>query len=133
MDTKEYSEAITEVLDIIKHLDEDQIEQIPLDFIKNLKERQSTTYVPNIDYTKPLQENKLKCKTKVILAIIYRDYLCNEEEQKEFDNQLKIKEEKTNNDIFSNRVEHTEDKLKLVPYEKKKSLFRKILDSILKK
>ena len=60
INTKDYSEAITEVLDIIKHLDEEQIEQIPLDFIKMLKERQSTTYIPNIDYTKPLLENKLK-------------------------------------------------------------------------
>ncbi len=126
--TKEYGEAAVEVLDIIKHMDEDQIDLIPLDFIQKLKEKQLEGYNANIDYTKPLEENTLKHTTKAMLALIYRDYLCTTDEEKiEFNNTLKNKSyKKINTNMFEKRVEDTDSQLKLVPVEKKKSIFEKI-------
>ena len=133
--TKEYGEAAVEVLDIIKHMDEDQIDLIPLDFIQKLKEKQLEGYNANIDYTKPLEENTLKHTTKVMLALIYRDYLCTTDEEKiEFNNTLKNQSyKKFNTNMFEKRVEDTDSQLKLVPVEKKKSIFEKIFYKFFKK
>ena len=87
--TKEYSEAIVEVLDVLRNLDEETISRIPLSFIRSLNEKKSKTYKSNIDFSKDLKENELKHQTKVILALIYRDYICEtEEEREEFDSKL---------------------------------------------
>ena len=133
--TKEYGEAAVEVLDIIKHMDEDQIDLIPLDFIQKLKEKQLEGYNAKIDYKKPLSENTLKHTTKVMLALIYRDYLCTTDEEKiEFNNTLKNQSyKKFNTNMFEKRVEDTDSQLKLVPVEKKKSIFEKIFYKFFKK
>lgn len=131
INTKEYSEAIVEVLDIIKHMDEDVIELIPIEFIKRLNEQKSSTYIANIDYRKPLEENDLKHTTKVLLALIYRDYICTDDEREDFDGILKENENKRYNpNIFENKKE---SELRLVPVEIKKNIFQKIVDKLFKR
>ena len=132
IDTNEYSEAIVEVLDVIQHMDEYEIDKIPLEFIKTLNEKKSSTYKSKIDFTKSLQENELKHTTKVILTLIYRDYICTTEERKELDQLLK-KTEEYKADIFEHKIEKTENELKLIPIERKKNLFQKIFDKLLRR
>lgn len=132
IDTKEYGEAIAEVIEILQNMDDYYIEKIPLEFIRSLKEKKSPTYEPKIDFTKELNENELKHQTKVILALIYLDYLCEtEEEKKEFRRLLKNPQENTT-DIFNKDVIQDEN-LDLIPFEEKKSLFQKILNKIFKR
>ena len=74
--SKDLSEAAVDVLEIIKYMDDSLINEIPLDFIKNLKQKSSKTYKSQIDFSKPLEENELSYTTKVLLTLLYRDYLC---------------------------------------------------------
>jgi hypothetical protein len=57
-----------------------------------LKENASKTYRPELDHTQNIKDMQLKVKTKAILAIIYRNFWCDSEQQKEFDNILKNNE-----------------------------------------
>jgi len=75
---KEFSEAAVDVLEIIKNMDEYLISQIPLDLIKSLRAKCSSTYKSQIDFSKPLEENNLSYATKILLTVLYRDYLCEE-------------------------------------------------------
>ena len=102
-----YREAFTEVNEILKYLSEDLLKKIPKEFIDNIKENMSTSYVLKYDNTKGINEQNLKQETRAILSVIYRDYICDEEIKKEiiqkdrkewFD--LETKKEHGNIDVF---------------------------------
>ena len=137
INTKEYSEAAAEVLDIIRHMDDEMIEMIPLDFIKSLKEKKSETYVSKIDFTKEIEENDLKYATKVILTLMYRDYFCDEEEKKELDKILKInadeKSKKYDVELFKNKNVDNEEEKQLIKIEKEENFIKKILHKLFNK
>ena len=78
-----YREAFTEVNEILKYLSEDLLKKIPKEFIDNIKENMSTSYVLKYDNTKGINEQNLKQETRAILSVIYRDYICDEETKKE--------------------------------------------------
>ena len=128
--TKEYSEAIVEVLDVLRNLDEETISRIPLSFIRSLNEKKSKTYKSNIDFSKDLKENVLKHQTKVILALIYRDYICEtEEEREEFDSKL-LKSYKNADEIFTNKQETINTQNKMILYEQESNFFKKIINKL---
>ena len=79
----EYSEAIVEVLDIIKHSEQDIVKKIPTKLMEFFENNKSTTYRINLDHTKTIDEMNLKSKTRDIISMIYFNYLCNEKEKKE--------------------------------------------------
>lgn len=81
--TELYREAFTEVNEILKYLSEDLLKKIPNEFIDNIKENMSTSYVLKYDNTKGINEQELKQETRAILSVIYRDYICNEDMKKE--------------------------------------------------
>ena len=102
-----YREAFTEVNEILKYLSEDLLKKIPKEFIDNIKENMSTSYVLKYDNTKGINEQNLKQETRAILSVIYRDYICDENIKKEiiqkdrkewFD--LETKKEHGNIDVF---------------------------------
>lgn len=73
-------QAFCEVYDVINHMDKQMQEKIPnnfKDFIKNEKE---INYAPKIDYSKDFK-TQISKETKVILSLIYRDYLCSKQEK----------------------------------------------------
>lgn len=72
-----YKEAIAEVLDILEHTREEDVEKIAPAFIEYLKTNVSTTYKPNLDHTKRIKNMKLRKETLGILAIINKKYWCN--------------------------------------------------------
>lgn len=108
----EYSEAIAETLDILKHTKKEDVDKIPPKFMEFLQANCSKTYKPELDHTQKIKDMKLKHKTKVILAIIYKKYWCNSEQKKEFDRILKeneikrqkeLREKYNPDDIFKKR------------------------------
>lgn len=139
----EYSEAMVEVLDILDNSEEGLYEKIPKTVIEFWKKNKSSTYKPNLDHSKTLNEMDLKEKTKDIITMIYLNYLCNDVERK---NTVKVIEkneqiyqeelmEKYNpNDIFKKRnQEKVEENVKdLVVVKEKKFIFTKILNFIKK-
>ena len=112
MVTKELSEAAVEFNCILEYTSEElknKIPQIFLDFLKNI---QSQTYKFEYDKTKKLNEQNLKSQTRGLIALVYQDYICNENEKSEYLRKAKKiimqKEEDKRNlynpdDIFKNR------------------------------
>ena len=77
---QEYKEAFTEVNEIIKMMPDELVNKIPSKFREMMVEEKDKIYIPNIK--EPLEKCKLKNETIIILGLIYRDFLCPEEERK---------------------------------------------------
>ena len=132
----EYSEAITETLDILKHTKKEDVDKISSKFIDFLNANASKTYKPELDHTKNIKDMQLKHKTKAILAIIYIKYWCDSEKQEQFNRVLKeneIKREKelrkkyNPDNLFKNsksKIETVDNSVSMVEY--KESIFIKI-------
>lgn len=132
----EYKEAITEVLDILYNSDEDLLGKIPQKLIEFWERNKSNTYKPNLNHDLPLSEMNLKNKTKSIIAMIYLNYICEDDEKKSLKHILKNNEdfyqqelrEKYNPDnLFKNKetkIETVENTVSMVEY--KDSIFTKI-------
>lgn len=134
----EYCEAITEVLEIINHLEENDKLKIPNEIISFYEKNKSKTYIPNINFEEEdFSKLNIHNKTREILAGIYIDYLCtNEDEKKSYIDKLKkieynYEENKKQNfdpdTIF--KKEPISDDLSLVNIEKQ-NIFTKILNKI---
>ena len=76
---KEYEEAFAEVDEILQIMPIDLLIKIPLQFKKVISENRSQNYIPKIK--EPIKEEDLKYETRVILGIIYRDFLADPEER----------------------------------------------------
>lgn len=76
----EYMEAFTEVYEIFKLMPKELFNKVPKKFYEMIEEERSKEYCPNIK--EPLEQQKLKNETIIILGLIYRDYLCSPEEKK---------------------------------------------------
>jgi len=90
----EYSEAIVEVLDILYNSEDSIEEKIPKELIEFWQNNKSTTYKPNLDHSKSLNEMNLKNKTKSLITMIYLNYLCDDVEKEKIQLILKNNEEK---------------------------------------
>ena len=77
---QEYKEAFTEVNEIIKMMPYELVNKIPTKFLEMIEEERDTEYNPNIQ--EPLEKQKLKNETIIILGLIYRDFLCTPEQRK---------------------------------------------------
>lgn len=109
-----YSEAAVEVLDILKHTREEDVNKIPRKFIEFLENNKSETYIADLDHTKTIKEMELKPKTQALLGLIYLKYWADEEGKRAFkkkakENEIKYQEElreKYNTDnLFKNKKE----------------------------
>ena len=136
MVNEEYAIAMSETLDILNHTAKEDVNKISAKFMKYLNDNASKKYKPNLDHSKKISEMQLKEKTKIFLAIIYRQFWCDGDKKKEFDNTLKNNEikyqselrEKYNPDnLFKNKVskiETLENSVAMVEY--KESILTKI-------
>ena len=140
----ELSEGISETLDILNHMSVSDVSKISNKFMNFLEKNKSKDYVPNLDHSKKLYEMNLKEKTKAILATIYLNYWCNDEQKEEYKKILKENEAKYQkelrdkydpNNIFKKSNMKTtieentiEEKLSITEY--KESIFKKIINKI---
>ena len=77
---QEYKEAFTEVNEIIKMMPDELVNKIPSKFREMLEDERDKEYNPNIQ--EPLEKCKLKNETIMILGLIYRDFLCSQDEKR---------------------------------------------------
>ena len=77
---QEYNEAFTEVNEIIKMMPDELVNKIPSKFREMLEDERNKEYNPKIQ--EPLEECKLKNETIIILGLIYRDFLCSQDEKR---------------------------------------------------
>ena len=114
-----YKKAFKEVDEIFKIMPESFVDKIPNSFKKLISSEMDINYEPNIK--EPLEEVELLVDTKIILGLIYRDFLCSVEERKRL--QKKDSEELQKNleeiqkkydvsNIFKNDIKN-EEKIKL--------------------
>ena len=116
MSSIEFSEGVTETLDILKHMDKSYTDKIPKKFKDFLEKNKSDSYIPHLDHSKKIKEMNLKEKTKDILATIYMNYWCNAEQKENYIKTLKQNEEKYQEElkekynpdnIFKNKTQKT--------------------------
>lgn len=78
---KAYEEAFAEVDEILKIMPIELLTKIPIKFRNIISENKANDY--KIEIQEPLNEEKLKEETIVILGLIYRDFLASPEEREE--------------------------------------------------
>ena len=120
--------AYAEIDEILNLLEDDYRERVPKKVRDFFKEEKMKDYHPEIDIEKPLIEQNLKRETMVLLSILYLNYWCeNEKEKQRFLNELdkneeekKELEEKYNPDnLFKKKQdESTENNLQIIEYKK---------------
>ena len=146
--SEEYKIATTEVLSILEYLPQSIVDKIPNKFKEFLKENSIPDYNPRFDYSLGLDKIHLKHKTKLLLAMIYKNYICSEEEQIEYNKILYQNEENYQNylrekynpdDIFKTAEKHEnitveipENNSNTALIEYKESLFTKFKNFIFK-
>lgn len=127
MVTKEFAEASAEINEILKYMPKEEVEKIPSKLREFFKEVASKDYVTNINPDLPLDKQQIKEKTKDIIALIYRNYWCSEEERKELDQKLiendrkfeeELREKYNPDNIFKNNVTTTKKEESEVKEEK---------------
>ena len=77
---EEYRIAFTEVNEIMKLMPIELINKIPRKFREMIEEEKDNNYIPDIK--EPIEKCKLKNETIIILVLIYRDFLCSQDERK---------------------------------------------------
>ncbi len=140
---KEYKEAFCEVNEIIQLMPDELINKIPSQFRKMIEEEREKTYNPNIQ--EPLEKQKLKNETIIILGLIYRDFLCSPEERKQLQEkdaielqevQQKLEEETRQKYNIDNILKKNEKELQIKQenqvaiVEYKESILKRIINKI---
>ena len=144
----EYREAFTEIYEIFKLMPQELLNKIPIKFYEMIKEERDTEYIANIK--EPLEKQKLKNETIIILGLIYREFLCSPEEKKrlqekdamqlqEIEKALEdeIRQKYNPDDIFKNKInkqrpQQEENALIVVEEKWYKKIFN-IIKSLFKK
>ena len=94
-----------------------KISQKLKDFIENNK---AENYSSNINPTVPLKEQILKKATKAMLGIIYRDYLCSEEQRRKLlenekteieEYERELREKYNPDNLFKNKTKEVEEEI----------------------
>ena len=141
---QEFKETAVELNSIFDNMSTDILNKIPLKIRNFFKNNASSTYSFKYDKTKSLNEQNIKDKTRGIIAILYRDYICNDDERKEYNEiytdflnkQEEEKRAKYNpNDIFkkekNEKIEISENTNYLKPIDNKTNLIKRIFSKII--
>ena len=117
MENIEYSNSLYQINEILKYMEPNLKARIPKKFISYFENNKSQEYNWNIDKSLPLEKQDLLPTTKEILAVLYKDFICDDVERVKLektlsDNEIKYQEElreKYNPDnIFKDRQKSTE-------------------------
>lgn len=134
-----YMDAFSEVDAILNIMPSNLYNKIPLKFRQMISEYKNNSYNPRIE--EPVENFELKDESKIILSLIYRDFLCSDEEkerlkardaQKLQEEEEQLREKYNPDNIFNNRkaenVEAVTEPVAMVEY--KESFFTRILNRI---
>ena len=143
MENIEYSNSLYQINEILKYMEPNLKARIPKKFISYFENNKSQEYNWNIDKSLPLEKQDLLPTTKEILAVLYKDFICDDVERVKLEktlsnNEIKYQEElrkKYNPDnIFKDRQKSTEyvetqkENTEIAAY--KESFFSKIISKI---
>lgn len=136
MITKEQSMAYTELIEVLKYMSKEDVDKLPKDILDFYQTNMDTSYNFKVDTSKPFDEQILLEKTKIVLAILFRDYWATDAQREKikkketYDNNL-LEEEKrekyANYDLFNKKKSQEVETTALVEY-KKEPWYNKFLD-----
>ena len=125
--------SLSEVYDIIMQSGEKIKNKIPAQFIVFLDKNRNKNYTVNINYNKNINDQKLLKNTRILLSLIYRDYLVDEKNRRML---LETEKEKIKDkyEIQWKRHKTTDEKnnKEQLMIIKKQTVLEKIIDTIKK-
>lgn len=139
----EYSKAIAEVLDILKHTNREDVNKISPEFMSFLKDNAAKNYIPQFNHTNSITSLNLNEKTIGILSVINSQFWCTPEQKELFDSKLmenerryqeELRKKYNPDDIFKDKQRNVQNQqiknanTSIITY--KKSLFHKIINKI---
>ena len=134
--------AYTEVIEILKHISEECLNNIPKEILQYFQENCKKDYEYNVTEFDTFENQEMLYETKVILSILYRDYFASEEIrkkilQKEYIEMQIIEKEKSNkyniDDIFKRKKRENSKNCINVPVQiEKDNFFTNIINFIKK-
>ena len=133
--------AYSEVDEILDLLEDEYAKRIPEKIRTFIKEERDDEYKPIIDVDKPLLEQNISREAMVLLAVVYLNYLCDSEQEKqELLNEFAKNEEEKNaleerynpDNLFKKKkesVNQNTEEVQMIEY-KEKNFIQKILSKI---
>jgi len=92
---REYNYAVAELLDLLRNTEDELINKVPTNLIDIWEKQVPEDYKSKDMLTEEDWENiELAQKTKALIGMVYRNYWCNAEERKMYDEILRKNEEK---------------------------------------
>ncbi len=79
----ELSQAYSEVYEILKYIPMSYLNKIPKDVLNIFKNKRDKNYKVKINPNLPLENQKLKRKTLILLSVLNLDYWCEPDEREE--------------------------------------------------
>lgn len=131
-----YPKAFKEISELINFFPKSEYCKIPKSFISFIEENMDNNYDYIVEHVDDFQNQEMLDETKIILSIIYRDFIASDEVKKqiyEMENYELLQEEKrirekyNPDNLFKNKItkcEPVENSVAMVKY--KESIFTKI-------
>ena len=138
--TNSLGQAMYEVNIILNNTNEDIVKAIPEGVLKTIKEKAKEEKTFVYDRSKKLEDQNINDSTRGLLALIYRDYLCTEDEKAEYikyyknaiEEQEREKAEKYSVEkIFEKKNQVPEEQTKAMVAYKQETIWTKIKNLIL--
>lgn len=76
-----WNKAYAELDQVLRHSTEDVIKAIPKSLFDFLQNNMDKTWRCKLDFSKELKDMDLLRETLALLALVYRDFICSEEER----------------------------------------------------
>lgn len=137
----EYANAYAEILEILKHISEEDYNKIPKKKIRVFEEFATKDYEFTYDPRKTLDEQNVSSITRYIIAILFRDYWATEKQRRiildnekldKVNSEREKREKYDPNKIFENTKKDTQDETEEVlenhlVLEREENIFSKII------
>lgn len=81
--TNNYSQTLTEVSCILKNMPNEDIKKLPKKLIESIEQNKDKNYDFKIDETLPMEKQKMKRETIVYMTMLYYNYWCKTQEEKD--------------------------------------------------
>ncbi len=142
MNKENYGKAFKEVYMILKSVGEEIQYKVPTKLLEFIEENMDKDYFFILDDTISLEEQSFMDETLGIISLIWRDYLCTNEERekitkKDEEIQNKIEKERREkydpDDLFSNKISNQQNQAlqqKVSLIEVKESFFTKLIKKL---
>lgn len=137
-----YTKALAELKVILENSEDSIIKKIPKTFIMFVEENYDKDYSCKITPNISINDQNILDETKYLIALIYRSYLCSEDERKEYDKILLKNEINYQNEIYEKydinvfngkkKESEIEKKTDLYVVKKRENIFKIIINRVKK-